>query len=126
MEAKAFQRLARELSRLSEKQLARLEPLVGEGVVDAVGVAASLSIRNQGRQRQESLVARLLRESVEEVEALQVGWGGPGLGQQAWMRGEAAVSSDAGPSAAGRLDLQAAPAPRRPPCSQFHRLAGRH
>ena len=54
-----------------------LTPLVGEEVVDAVALAARIDRRNQGRGRQESLVARLLRESVEDeagVQQLQVGW----------------------------------------------------
>ncbi|KAL4432801.1 hypothetical protein ABPG77_008127 [Micractinium sp. CCAP 211/92] len=72
-EAKHFQQIARQLSRLTEKQLARLEPLVGEEVVAATALAARISHRNQGRQRQESLVARLLRESlIEEVEVEQL------------------------------------------------------
>lgn len=74
--AKAFQDIARQLSRLTDKQLARLTPLVGEEVVDAVALAARLDRRNQGRGRQESLVARLLRESVEDeagMQQLQVG-----------------------------------------------------
>lgn len=44
--------------------------------MDAVALAARLDRRNQGRGRQESLVARLLRESVEDdagVQQLQVG-----------------------------------------------------
>lgn len=70
--AKQFQDLARQLTRLTEKQLVRLQPLVGEQVVDAVGLAARISNRNQGRQRQESLVAKLLRESVIATEVTQL------------------------------------------------------
>jgi len=68
--------MARQLSRLTDKQLARLTPLVGEEVVDAVALSARIDRRNQGRGRQESLVARLLRESVEDeagMQQLQVG-----------------------------------------------------
>lgn len=79
--AKQFQGLARQLARLNGKQLARLVPLVGDAVVDAAELAGRISIRNQGRQRQENLVARLLREASEiegaaglEPDQLQV-WG---------------------------------------------------
>ena len=76
--AKHYQEIARALAKLSDRQLARLEPLVGEDVVSAVGLASRISHRNQGRQRQESLVAKLLRVTVQDadVEQLQVGVGG--------------------------------------------------
>lgn len=71
--AKLFQEIARQMSRLTEKQLARLEPLVGEEVVAATAQASRISHRNQGRQRQEGLVARLLRESLlEDAEVAQL------------------------------------------------------
>jgi ribosomal 50S subunit-associated protein YjgA (DUF615 family) len=78
--AKHYQEIARALAKLSERQLARLEPLVGEDVVSAVGLASRISHRNQGRQRQESLVAKLLRVTVQDadVEQLQVREGGRG------------------------------------------------
>ena len=49
-------------------------------MVGAVGLAATIPLRNQGRQRQESLVAKLLRESVQDadIEQLQVGGAGRG------------------------------------------------
>lgn len=70
--------MSRELARLTEKQLARLEPLLGEELVSAAALAASISHRNQGRQRQENLVARMLRESTAEgeMEQLRVRRGG--------------------------------------------------
>lgn len=64
--AQAFQDIARQLSRLTEKQLVRLTPLLGEEVTDAVALAARISHRNQGRGRQEGLVARLLRSSADD------------------------------------------------------------
>lgn len=47
----------------------RLTPLVGEDVVEAVALAARISHRNQGRQRQEGLVAKRLREAFADGNA---------------------------------------------------------
>ncbi|PRW18310.1 hypothetical protein C2E21_9330 [Chlorella sorokiniana] len=103
--AKAFQDIARQLSRLTDKQLARLTPLVGEEVVDAVALAARIDRRNQGRQRQESLVARLLRESVEDdallqaaIDSVRTGQGviaNPGVERQLELWMAALLSGDA-------------------------------
>ncbi|KAL4853423.1 hypothetical protein ACK3TF_005562 [Chlorella vulgaris] len=105
LDAKQFQDISRKLARLSDKQLARLEPLVGEEVVEAVALAASISHRNQGRQRQEGLVAKMLRESETDAAELQaaiesVKWGqgiiaNPAAEQrvQLWM--EALLAGDA-------------------------------
>jgi ribosomal 50S subunit-associated protein YjgA (DUF615 family) len=105
--------MSRELARLTEKQLARLEPLLGEQVVTAVALA-SISHRNQGRQRQESLVARMLRESASEAaEAAQ-------LRVRGWRRGGGRGERSAFPchcSEAGNAASLAAAVrlPSRPP-----------
>ena len=90
--AKQYQDLARLLSRLSDRQLARLQPMVGEDVVDAVALAARISHRNQGRQRQESLIAKLLRVTVQDADVPQL-----------------QVSESGGVSSAGRDGAQSCP-----------------
>ncbi|KAL4458110.1 hypothetical protein ABPG75_012975 [Micractinium tetrahymenae] len=120
-EAKHFQEIARQMSRLTEKQLARLEPLIGEEVVAATALANRISHRNQGRQRQESLVARLLRESLIEeagvaqlraaIESVQTGQGviaNPAAQQQLelWMHALLAGQADAAAHVFGLAQAQ--------------------
>eukprot|EP00197_Chlamydomonas_leiostraca_P003540 CAMPEP_0202875712 /NCGR_PEP_ID=MMETSP1391-20130828/27799_1 /ASSEMBLY_ACC=CAM_ASM_000867 /TAXON_ID=1034604 /ORGANISM="Chlamydomonas leiostraca, Strain SAG 11-49" /LENGTH=209 /DNA_ID=CAMNT_0049557439 /DNA_START=22 /DNA_END=647 /DNA_ORIENTATION=- len=60
------------LAHMTEKQLKALSPLVGEQVLDAVRIAAKLPRSNQGRKRQEGLVAKLLRDRLDDDAMAQL------------------------------------------------------
>ena len=78
-EVQGLQKLAAQLCRLSDRQLERLRPLLDERAVDAILEAKGIPGRNQARGRQERLVAKLLREGLEDEAAgrlLEVGLAG--------------------------------------------------
>jgi hypothetical protein len=62
--------LAAKLSQLTENQLALLEPLLDDDIVEAVQISSRIDGKNQGRRRQEQLIGKMLRE-----------YPGPGLGE---------------------------------------------
>ncbi|KAL6758188.1 hypothetical protein V8C86DRAFT_1524616 [Haematococcus lacustris] len=54
-----------EMCHMPEKHLQALAPLCGEEVLGAVRIAARLPRNNQGRRRQENLVAKMLRSGLD-------------------------------------------------------------
>ncbi|KAG2423680.1 hypothetical protein HYH02_015295 [Chlamydomonas schloesseri] len=54
------------LANMSPKQLAAVAHLLPPGTVEAIGIAARLPRANQGRKRQEQLVAKMMRGQVGE------------------------------------------------------------
>mmetsp|Transcript_27663 Transcript_27663/g.69507 ORF Transcript_27663/g.69507 Transcript_27663/m.69507 type:complete len:291 (-) Transcript_27663:310-1182(-) len=54
--------MAAKLSELTENQLALLEPMLDDDIIQAVKISARIDGKNQGRRRQEQLIGKLLRE----------------------------------------------------------------
>ncbi|EFJ46469.1 hypothetical protein VOLCADRAFT_105461 [Volvox carteri f. nagariensis] len=65
-EAREIMDVVRGLTSMSPKQLAAVSHMLPPGAVEAVGVAARLPRSNQGRKRQEGLVAKMLRGQLTE------------------------------------------------------------
>ncbi|KXZ49136.1 hypothetical protein GPECTOR_23g64 [Gonium pectorale] len=60
--------LVRGLTAMTPKQLSAVAHLLPPGSVEAVGIAAKLPRSNQGRKRQEALVAKMLRGQLTETQ----------------------------------------------------------
>lgn len=52
---------------MTDKQLKAAATICGEKIAAAVRIAAALPRTNQGRKRQEALVAKLLRSEMDEA-----------------------------------------------------------
>lgn len=65
--------VVRGLTIMTNKQLAAVSHLLPPGTIEAVGLAARLPRSNQGRKRQENLVAKMLRGQLtdEQLEKLE-------------------------------------------------------
>ena len=55
------QDIAHQLSEMSEKQLSHVAPMLDEYILAEVRISAKIHGRNQGRRRQEGLIAKMLR-----------------------------------------------------------------
>ncbi|GLC52919.1 hypothetical protein PLESTB_000688100 [Pleodorina starrii] len=67
-EAREIMDVVRGLTSMTPKQLAAVSHLLPPGTVEAVGIAAKLPRSNQGRKRQEGLVAKMLRGQLTEQQ----------------------------------------------------------
>ncbi|KAG2492268.1 hypothetical protein HYH03_009508 [Edaphochlamys debaryana] len=72
-EARSVLDVVRGLTSMSAKQLGAVSHLLPPGGMEAVGIAAKLPRSNQGRKRQEALVAKMLRGQLTDpqIEKLQ-------------------------------------------------------
>ncbi|GIL86622.1 hypothetical protein Vretimale_11497 [Volvox reticuliferus] len=67
-EAREIMDVVRGLTSMTAKQLGAVSHLLPPGTVDAVGIAARLPRSNQGRKRQEGLIAKMLRGQLTEQQ----------------------------------------------------------
>ena len=67
------QDIAHQLSEMSDKQLSHVAPLLDDYIIYEVRISAKINGRNQGRRRQEGLIAKMLRNLPGlELEQLEV------------------------------------------------------